>query len=352
MLGRNEKEERGIVKRVLGQALKWCCCFVVGVVTLKGCSDTETIFVDNTPTIEFAVTAQDSKTAKDLLDICFTDAKNGWAVGTEGTIIHTSDGGTSWSTQDSKTTHSLRGVCFVSSDTGWAVGDSGTIRYTFDGGGTWELVAPSPTDANLSDVFFIDGFLGWVVGQGVISKTEDGGDNWQTTDIVDTIVFAVSFSDRNRGWAVARHHVPGMSLGVFVLRTDNGGQSWIRQGDFAGQPMEDIAFVSSLKGWIVGVGGLIYHTSNGGTNWDDQPASVDRYLHGVAFWDDLTGIVVGAEGSIRTTVNGGQSWTIVPSGVTTGLEKVTFGDADYMWIVGDGGVILRVRKELIEDDGN
>ena len=36
---------------------------------------------------------QESKVDVDLFDVKFVDALEGWAVGAEGTIIHTTDGG-------------------------------------------------------------------------------------------------------------------------------------------------------------------------------------------------------------------------------------------------------------------
>ncbi len=59
---------------------------------------------------------------KDLVDICFVDDLNGWAVGGNGTIIHTNDGGISWTFQNSNSTLRLRSVTFTDLQTGWVVG--------------------------------------------------------------------------------------------------------------------------------------------------------------------------------------------------------------------------------------
>ena len=62
---------------------------------------------------------------------------NGWAVGFGSTIVHTSDGGTTWAPQTSGTDNALFSVEFTDASNGWAVGDSGTIVHTSDGGATW-----------------------------------------------------------------------------------------------------------------------------------------------------------------------------------------------------------------------
>src|SRR5207237_770107 len=80
---------------------------------------------------------QDSGTSNELLGVQFTDALTGWAVGAVGTIVHTSDGGATWSGQDSGANNNLGALDFTDALTGWAVGDRGTILHTSDGGATW-----------------------------------------------------------------------------------------------------------------------------------------------------------------------------------------------------------------------
>ena len=55
------------------------------------------------------------------------DGDNGWAVGANGTIIKTTNGGATWKVQPSGTTKNLHSVHFPSPRRGWAVGDDGTI---------------------------------------------------------------------------------------------------------------------------------------------------------------------------------------------------------------------------------
>ena len=77
---------------------------------------------------------QESHTSEHLNDVFFYDEERGWAVGNNGTILFTEDGGEIWSTQFSGTQSQLHGVCFVNLAVGFAVGESGTIVHTEDGG--------------------------------------------------------------------------------------------------------------------------------------------------------------------------------------------------------------------------
>ena len=57
----------------------------------------------------------------------FVTAQEGWAVGAEGTIIHTVDAGLHWTSERSETQHPLERVFFTDKSRGWAVGFGGTV---------------------------------------------------------------------------------------------------------------------------------------------------------------------------------------------------------------------------------
>nr|WKN37479.1 YCF48-related protein [Tunicatimonas sp. TK19036] len=66
-------------------------------------------------------------------DIFFVDALQGWVVGEEGSIYHTTDGGTTWARQltNASSRPDLYGIHMVSAQLGWVVGEEGTIMvYT------------------------------------------------------------------------------------------------------------------------------------------------------------------------------------------------------------------------------
>jgi photosystem II stability/assembly factor-like uncharacterized protein len=69
-------------------------------------------------------------------DVFFTDFNNGTIAGSTffgGTILRTTDGGQNWILQISNTGE-LSGVSFTDANNGWAVGDNGTILHTTNGG--------------------------------------------------------------------------------------------------------------------------------------------------------------------------------------------------------------------------
>ena len=120
-----------------------------------------------------------------LTAVAFADAKNGWAVGHDATILHTVDGGQSWKLQQFKPgkDEPLLNVLAIDAQHAYAVGAFGTFLRTADGGATWtEVVAPAIRDDGLhlnSLVRLGDGSL-FVVGEtGLAGLSSDNGTTWE-----------------------------------------------------------------------------------------------------------------------------------------------------------------------------
>ncbi len=236
-----------------------------------------------------------------LEDIFFTDAKHGWAVGVEGTILATGDGGRSWQAQTSDTTAPLRAVHFTDATHGWAVGVEGTILATGDGGHSWQAQI-SGTTTWLDSVYFADTNHGWVVGdEGTILATGNGGHSWQAqTSGTTTWLDSVQFTDVNRGWVVGREGI--------ILATGDGGRSWQAQTSGTTTWLDSVHFIDVNRGWAVGVGGAILATTDGGQSWQKQTSSTTAWLRSVYFTDANRGWVVGREGVTLATADGGNTW--------------------------------------------
>lgn len=80
---------------------------------------------------------QTSGTTEILVDVHFTDDNNGWAIGSSGIILNTSDGGANWAAQTFGTTVTPYALHFTDINHGWVVGESGSILNTSDGGVNW-----------------------------------------------------------------------------------------------------------------------------------------------------------------------------------------------------------------------
>ena len=83
--------------------------------------------------------------------IVFTDSLHGTVVGTKGAILHTTDGGDSWTIQASGVKTELGSVSFSDSLNGTIVGELGIILRTTNGGYSWvKQEIPQPLEVRVS----------------------------------------------------------------------------------------------------------------------------------------------------------------------------------------------------------
>ena len=278
-------------------------------------------------------TSQTSGTTQSLFGVHFTDASTGWAVGYDGTILHTTNAGATWFFQTSGTINVLLDAHFTDVNTGWAVGAVGTIRHTTNGGTTWSSQSSGTTNS-IEDVYFTDANTGWAVGGGgTILHTTNAGATWlfQTSGTAFYLT-GVHFTDANTGWIVG-------AAGT-IRKTTNGGTTWIGQSSGTTNFLWGVHFADASSGWAVGYDGTILHTTNGGTTWIGQSSGTINLLLDVHFTNAQTGWVVGGSGTILHTTNAGTTWFLQTSGTTFYLTGVYFTDARMGWAVGLTGTIL------------
>jgi photosystem II stability/assembly factor-like uncharacterized protein len=230
----------------------------------------------------------------DLFDVSFPTEKDGWACGRWGAVVHTADGGKTWSRQDTGTDYTLASISFVDENNGWAVGDHGTIIHTKDGGMTWEKQTPP--------LVTIEGTAGWG-GRGGSTKVEN--------KVLEFFLMGVHFATPDKGWIVTER--------THVLYTDDGGQTWEVQFSDEDFILQDVSFCDEMNGWAVGEYGYVYHTDDGGGTWEHQAGMFDfseetgdiiggNFLFGVAAVDPNTAWAVGIDGYVTMTKDGGATW--------------------------------------------
>ena len=119
-----------------------------------------------------------------LTSVAFADPNNGWAVGHDAVILHTADGGDTWTLQNFQPdlNKPLFDVLFLDARTGFAVGAYGLMLTTTDGGSSWAPMAANPVTEEERHFNALaqlgDGSL-MVVGEaGLIGTSVDRGLTW------------------------------------------------------------------------------------------------------------------------------------------------------------------------------
>ena len=120
--------------------------------------------------------------------VSFADDRHGWAVGHDTSILHTADGGQSWSVQaygDRDDGNPFLDVLFTDAQTGYAVGGFGMFKITEDGGRTWTDLADPALDergVHLYDLLQLgDGSFALVGEMGLVATSPEG-QSWEILD--------------------------------------------------------------------------------------------------------------------------------------------------------------------------
>ncbi len=296
-----------------------------------------------------------------LLDIDFVDPDHGWAVGQDGAIIATSDGGENWHRQASGFELTIRSIDFTDSQTGWAVGHLGLILHTADGGQTWTQKGyDAALGLNLVHVRFSSPGMGWIIteGGGFTLRTSDGGATWERQPFD-------SAQTRSDAFILDSYHSWVVLTSGGVMSTADSGASWdqhkgINQVEIG---TSGVFFLDERRGWIAGwrgkqqgvasgvqfvkylTDGMVAHTTDGGRSWTRVDADTGKFLWDVAFRDSREGWAVGSFGQTMHTTDGGRTWSVEPLVTDSTLRAITFSDPNTAWAVGENGTIVKMRRD-------
>jgi photosystem II stability/assembly factor-like uncharacterized protein len=302
-----------------------------------------------------------------LRAVQFLEKEVGWAVGDEGVILNTIDGGKTWDRKPTGLRASLRSVCFLTPFVGWVVGreelpggmSAGVLLYTRDGGESWKQLLPKALPG-LNQVRFVDAATGFVLGDGCeqfpsgLFRTDDGGRTWEpVAGPRATSWLAGEFQDGKTGvltgaWSrlatfkqgeqhsgadvrmlagrqvhavqVVQRRLLAGAEGGLILTSGHAGASW----GFADLklpteilPCLDFRALHAVgaRVWAVGrPGSVVLHSADGGSHWQLLKTGQPLPLHGVFFFNDRAGWAVGDGGTILATSDGGQSWRVQRQG--------------------------------------
>ncbi len=303
-----------------------------------------------------------------LTDVFFVTPDVGWVSGAAGTILHTRDGGKTWTAQLGGNAQSqstpISGLRFIDRTHGWAVQYDQLLR-TSDGE-SWKLVGPiRPIYGQMR--YFLSHRMGYAFTSetnGVfamywptIFHTKDGGHTWQdvftchgTVEIegltrdVGCELRGVEFLSPQMGYAMADS--PGGF--VWTLKTEDGGETWnivssphVTDNDVIG----DWFFTDESTGFLIGSDdshgkNIIYATTDGGRNWD---ALINAWGGPLTAFADPE---VGWSFHYRTlsyTTDGGKHWAKREIRFPANVNAFSLPRRDRAYVVGDHGMIYRYR---------
>lgn len=255
----------------------------------------------------------------------FVDSANGW-MSVNKKVYRTASAGTEWSAVDIG--FEVWDLAFTSTQNGIAVGADGKIQRTTNGGGTWTPVT-SGTDVHLRGAFFDSATHGYAFGHDEV----DIG-SWDAPNLVARHGVVLVTSDAGASWSsVASFPTLGISSVAFL---GNGQTGFVAVFD----QQSDVEYVAQLK-----------KTTNGGTTWSDvtvptqvgevpgffgssSPILTSRFA-GMHWSDAQHGHLVGSAflGKLEQGSSGNDSGT----GSSGGSKQVTYLYRTVDYVTADGG---------------
>jgi photosystem II stability/assembly factor-like uncharacterized protein len=284
-----------------------------------------------------------------LLNVFFIDSLNGYFAGYSGTILKTTDGGTTWSIYSSGPKNTCYSIFFTDDDTGYIAGTVDTMEMilkTNDAGSTWNTVY-SGTGDRLTSIYFPSNNIGYAVGYyGKILKTTDAGYTWtqQSSNTIDDLN-SVYFINSDTGYAIGDDYNAGIGI---ILKTTNGGLVWNDIKNIWTENMSSIYFSNADTGFIVGWGETPLRTTNGGTTWtiDTNGLGMQGYnanFTSVFFVNSNKGYIGDLTGSIYKTTNAGGTWVLQSIFLISSIESMYFTSTNIGYAVGGPEMIKTIN---------
>lgn len=272
----------------------------------------------------FSMDQSNTVTTNDLTGITLLDLDHGALVGSNGTVLVTTNGGSTWQSSNIGSTNHPTSIRFVGPYI-YLTGLNGLLGMSGDYGLSWRFFLINRTNSFYSLSFF-NPFSGFAVGIGGIICFYDG---WQW--VVQPTGLTVDFY----GVQAIGPTAYAVGGGGTICRYD--GANWIAQN--SGVPavtFYDVAFLNENFGYVVGANGTICRTTDGGANWVQLNSGTTETLRGIRVADANTAWAVGDNGVVLVITDGGVHWTLVPLGILTNWYAIDFLNGRGV-IVGGGG---------------
>jgi photosystem II stability/assembly factor-like uncharacterized protein len=269
-----------------------------------------------------------------LLDAVRTNAGY-FAVGERGHVLVSEDG-QSW-TQAKVPTRATLTTIATADGILWAAGHDGVIVHSTDGGQSWtrrraapwsyDIVDPSE-GVPVMDLFFTDARNGFAIGAySLMLVTNDGGVTWTPRSVL---------GDQ-----------PVEEAPAPAVEEDAGaGDDWTFSED---DLMLDAELDPHLNAMtragsgalvIAGERGAFLRSRDGGQTWESKRLPYEGSMFGVLAWEDDHILVFGLRGNVLESRDLGDSWTEVETGITTSIMGGHALPGGGAILVGANGAIL------------
>ncbi|MFN8108879.1 MAG: hypothetical protein U0Y82_03410 [Thermoleophilia bacterium] len=276
----------------------------------------------------------------DVVAAPFSDARTGFVLFADGTLLATSDGGTTFSRRTAVPgSLAAGGSSGAPADMALSggtilVAEGGAVVRSIDGGSTWttviDQVAPAPFP-HFTSVTMVTPQVGYasISSPAYVFRTVDGGATWVSHPIPDGSGGRIRCADVNVCLIAGR--------GNSLLRTVDGAATFtsVTPSEVA---LNSAAFASATRAVAVGQSGFTVVSDDAGVTWRPVGQRVTDSLTGVRGGPGVT-VAWGLRGEVQSSADGGTTWTrgAIPS--SSPVKAAAFATPQVgVALASDGGV--------------
>lgn len=284
-----------------------------------------------------------------LNSVAFADATTGFAVGSAGACLKTTDGGSTWTAISLNVGYDLKKIVFLNDSVGYIGGglnyDFAKVLKTTDGGLTWtEVLSVNETYNNM---YFLDEDHGWLTSYDLVFLTEDGGDNWSNWTLTNFYdIQQAHFLSPDTGFISPAASSRGLQ------RTYDGGSTFDTVRNLIVHRMTSTPD-GSLYLLSRTINQKIERSTDMGNTWSVCTNGLgSERLYGMFFKNDSLGFVWTSGvygGKLYRTTDTAQNWTQVYQNPAADLQEMTCTPLGLLVAVGDGGLIMTSTDGLTWD---
>ncbi len=255
-------------------------------------------------------------------------------VGERGHILTSEDDGQSWKQMPTPTRSTLTAVYFADVKDGWAVGHDGIILHTVNGGEWWEKVnAEIESGTSYLDVYFIDRDRGFIVGAyGEFRQTEDGGKTWEQKWVSEEEMHFNRISTGQDGYV----YLAGES--GTLMESKDQAQTWnALESPYYGSTFGVLSIDKSIL-LLYGLRGNIYLTEDRALSWNKIDNDVKVLLSSAIRLRNGIIVMAGQGGNLFVSRDLGKSFKLWKQPSLIGTAELVETPGGYILAAGVNGV--------------
>lgn len=319
---------RKVYNLLFAVALFVCC---IGIYTAT-CATTP-----HSPVIGGDDNTQISQVQEGLLLDVTTAGKRLIAVGERGHIIYSDDNGVKWELATVPVNCLLTAVSFPTELKGWAVGHDGIILHSEDGGKIWSKQLDGVLVDKLAITSARERLEAFKIGMESAGEEVRESMERELEELEYQLERSMGAS-KEGGWkpfldVLFLDEENGIAAGAFgiIFGTHDGGATWEPWMDRMPNPFGYHYYGIAHNGHallIAGEAGTLYRSMNKGTTWNIIDSPYEGSFFGILATDNsddkksLT-IVYGMRGTVFVSTDLGDSWRALQTGVDDSLGGAT-----------------------------